>query len=390
MSDKKHGRRQSRKQEHKHSQRYGAVKRRSAPGAQPGTLIIDPDSPAPRLHLLAYGPAHFEERELAEPQLVSIGPEAPAVTWLDIEGLGDLKVMHALGQHFGLHPLALEDVINVHQRPKVDTYPDMLFVVARMCLLQEQGLETEQVCFFLGAQVLLSFQEGRPGDCFEPVRQRLRKNLGTIRQQGADYLTYALLDSLIDHYFPLLETYGNRLEALEDAIMLQPHKQMIAEIHAIRRDLQILRRAIWPLREVLSALMRDSNTQFSPEAKLHLRDCYDHVIQLMDFLETYRDLSSSLMEVYLSSMSQRMNEIMQFLTMVSTIFIPLTLIAGIYGMNFQGSHSPWNMPELEWYYGYPFALGLMLFTALGLLYFFRRRGWLGLPRSRRRSDKESV
>jgi magnesium transporter len=353
-------------------------RRRSRPGELPGTLVVDPQSPPPRLSLFTYGPDEVHEIANLKPeQLGELNVKHP-VTWLNVEGLGDIDIIRSLGKHFGLHQLALEDVVNVHQRPKLDEYPEALFIVVRMAYLHDQHLSTEQVSFFLGEDYVLSFQEGLPGDCFDPLRQRIRADLGRIRKAGPDYLFYSLLDGIVDHYFPILENYGERLEQLEDQIITRPQSGMIHQLYAIRRELLTLRRIIWPLRDVVNTLLRD-HPRLGDGIQVYLRDCYDHVVQLMDLIETYRDLTSNLMEVYLSTTGNRMNEIMKFLTILTAFFSPLTLIAGIYGMNFRTDVSPWNMPELNWVYGYPFSLLLMASTVLGLLIFFRAKGWLGLP-----------
>jgi magnesium transporter len=357
-------------------QRRKAWARRSAPGAPPGTLLPDPKAPPPVIRVIAYGPDTFTEQAVESPVLVRPFLQAWPVTWVNVEGLGDATVIRQLGDLFGLHQLALEDVINVHQRAKVEQYGDHHFIVTRMVRLGAR-LETEQVSLFLGRNFVLTFQEGLPGDCLEPVRDRLRQGHGRIREAGADYLAYALLDAVIDSYFPVLEAYGERLETLEEELITRPVPGIIPPIHDVKRDLLALRRAIWPQREALNVLLRDELPLITPETRLHLRDCYDHTVQLIDLMETYRELSSDLMEMYLSSVSNRTSEIMRVLTIIATIFIPLTFLAGIYGMNFDPDVSPWNMPELKWYWGYPFALAVMALVALTQLVFFRRRGWLG-------------
>jgi magnesium transporter len=247
--------------------------------------------------------------------------------------------------------------------------------VLRMLTAAER-LEAEQLSLFLGDRFVVTFQEGKPGDSLEPVRKRLRESAGKLRTLGADYLAYALIDAVIDGYFPVLEEYGERLETLEDEILDKPGAGTIARLHGIKRDLLEVRRAVWPLREALAALDRDPGELVTAETRVFLRDCYDHVVRVMDLVETYRELCADLMDVYLSSVSNRLNEVMRVLTVFSAIFIPLTFIAGVYGMNFHTDASPWNMPELAWKWGYPFCLGLMLATAGGLLVFFARKGWL--------------
>jgi magnesium transporter len=244
-------------------------------------------------------------------------------------------------------------------------------------------LATEQLSLFLGQGFVVTFQE-RVGDCFDPVRARLRKG-GPIRTRGPDYLTYALIDALVDSWFPVLEQHGERLEDLEDEILVHPARRTIARIHELRRDLMALRRAVWPLRDALGALCRDPTPLIAGETRTYLRDCYDHAVQIIDLLESGRELSADLTDAYLSNINNRMNEIMKVLAVIATIFLPLSFIASVYGMNFHTDKSPWNMPELAWRFGYPFALGLMVLTVIGMLFFFWRRGWL---RSEMSSEQE--
>jgi magnesium transporter len=349
-------------------------RRRTPPGSPPGTLVADAAAPRPRLRVIAYGPDRFEETEPRNVEALAGVVGHWPVTWVDVQGLGDVETVRALGDRFDLHGLALEDVINVHQRPKVELYENHVFIVTRMVggpATDGGGADTEQVAMFLGADFLLTFQE-RSGDCFEPVRERLRHAGGRIRAARADYLAYTLIDAVIDGYFPVLEGYGERVERLEDAVTARPDAALVAQIHALKRDLLTLRRAIWPQREMVNALIRDESSLVAEPTRLYLRDCYDHAIQLMDMIETYREIASGLVDLHLSSFSARLNE-----TIIATIFIPLSFITGLYGMNFDPSASRWNMPELGWRYGYPFALGLMGVVAIGLLVYFRRKGWIG-------------
>jgi magnesium transporter len=325
---------------------------------------------------MAYGPQGFKEEAVQE--IASLGSLLGRwpVTWVNVDGLGDADVLREIGRCFHLHRLALEDVVNTHQRPKIEHYGEHLFIVLRMAMISD-CLETEQVSLFLGKGFVLTFQAGLPGDCLDPVRERIRKGAGRIREAGSDYLAYALLDGVIDGFFPVLEAYGESLEDLENEILVHPEEELVARIHGVKRDLLTLRRAIWPLRDALSSLLREPDPLVHPETLPYLRDCHDHTVQIIDLVETYRELGSGMMDVYLSSVSNRMNEIMKVLTVISTIFIPLTFIAGIYGMNFNPQISPLNMPELNWFWGYPFSLALMMGIALALLLFFRRKGWLG-------------
>ena len=293
-----------------------------------------------------------------------------------------------MGGLFHLHPLALEDAVNVHQRSKVDRYGDQLFITARVPA-DTVGFRTEQVSLFVGKNFVITFLED-PGDCFEPVRRRLRDDEGLIRRRGADYLAYALLDASIDAYFPLLETFGDRLEELEDEVIATPSRTTVGRIHDAKHDLRMLRRAIWPMREAMSQLSRDDTPVIAVETRVYFRDLYDHAVQIIDIVETYRELGSDLNDLYLSALSNRMNEIMRVLTVIATIFMPLSFVAGLYGMNFDTQASPWNMPELHWRYGYPLALATMAAVAFGMLLFFRRRGWLGAQAnlSSWRNDKD--
>jgi len=349
------------------------------PGTPPGTVIVHPEAAAPTIRVLAYGPNDVIEEKISAPERIREFFDKQPVFWVDIEGLGDAGTIHALGGIFSVHRLALEDIVALHQRPKVEQYGDHLFIVARAMYLGEH-LESEQISLFVGKNSVLTFQEGRPGDCLEAIRERIRKKGGRIRDAGHDYLAYALLDAIVDSYFPILETYGERLETLEDEILLHPEVDTVARIHSIKRDLLTLRRAMWPQREIFNALLRGESAVMTAETQLYMRDCYDHSVQILDLLETYRELGSDLIDMHLSMVSNRTNEIMRVLTVISVVFIPLTFIAGVYGMNFDTDKSLWNMPELKWYWGYPFALLLMLLVALGQMIFFRRRGWLGSPR----------
>ncbi len=358
------------------SGRRGRWARRPPPGSPPGTLVAPAEEAIPPgIRMIAYGPERIEERPLATLSELDRPATAFEVTWIDIQGLGDLEVMRALGQRFGLHPLVLADIVNAHQRPKVEAYEEHLFIVLRMPHLDDD-LWTEQLSLIVGRDFILTLQE-RPGDCFDPVRARLRQDKSRMRTLGADYLAYALLDTLIDSYFPVLEHFGEALETLEREVVEQPDPGLVPRIHSLKRDLLELRRTLWPMREIMGHLLRDEATFIGAATRVYLRDCADHVFQLMDMLEIDREVASGLMDLHLSSVSLRTNEIMKVLTIIATIFIPLGFIAGVYGMNFKPDVSPFNMPELDWYFGYPFALGLMLAVALGLLGYFRRKGWIG-------------
>jgi magnesium transporter len=350
------------------------IRRRSQPGAPPGTLIADPAAASVSIDAMVYSPETLTRHPGCTAQDLAGMRAEGQVLWVDVTGLADIDLIERIGAAFGMHRLALEDVVNVHQRPKAEAFNDHVFIVARM-LVPGRGTETEQVSFFLGDNYLITFQE-RPGDCFDPVRKRLETGRGRIRQEGADFLAYALIDTIVDGFYPVLEHYGEAVELLEDEVIAHPDARQVDGIHSVKRDLLSLRRAVWPTREMVNGLIRDESPLLTAQTRLYLRDCYDHTIQLMDIVETYREIASGLLDVYLSSMSARMNEIMKVLTIIATIFIPLGFIAGLYGMNFDPKASPWNMPELGYYYGYPMALGIMVAVAGGLIAFFWRKGWL--------------
>jgi magnesium transporter len=269
----------------------------------------------------------------------------------------------------------LEDVVNLHQRAKVEDYGDTLFIVGRSVTLDER-LETEQVSLFLGKNFVVSFQE-RPGLCLDPIRQRILQDQGRVRQAGPDYLAYAILDAIVDSYFPVLDQYVERLETLDAQVSNHHPRETMGRIHEMRGELLLLRRAIWPHREALNTLARDPHLLVSDETRVYARDCLDHIVAIVDLTETYREMCSDLRDYFLTVVSARLNEIMKVLTVIATIFMPLTFIAGVYGMNFATDASPWNMPELRWYCGYPFALGLMALTALATIVYFWRKRWLG-------------
>ena len=359
----------------KKSKRDLHIERRTHPGASPGTVIPDPAQPKPDVTVIAYSGETCHQQTLTDPSKIPQLLTDHEVTWINVEGLGDAKLIEQLGELFGLHRLAMEDVVNLHQRAKVEEYGDLLFVVLRMinCDLRAG---TEQLSIFVGPKFVLTFQEGTPGDPFDGVRQRLKDNAGRIRKSGSDYLAYALIDAVIDSFYPVVEQYAEKLDVLEDAVLERPTRQTMDELHQVKADLLLVRRAIWPQREALAHLMRETTPQIQPATRVYLRDCYDHVVQIVELLETYRELTADLRDLYMSSISNRINETMRVLTIMSTLFIPLTFIAGIYGMNFDTKASPWNMPELTWYFGYPLCLLAMAVTALGMLVYFYRQGWM--------------
>jgi magnesium transporter len=344
------------------------------PGTSPGTLTVDSKAPPPTIRVIAYGPESTMDEDKIDVGRAAELAGAHPVTWVNVDGLGDSAVLARIGEAFDLHDLALEDVVNVGQRPKVEEYEDHLFIVLGMPASRDTA-HVEQVSLFLLRDTLITFQE-RPGDCLEPVRKRIHQGRARIRGAKSDYLAYAVIDAVIDSFFPLLEQYGERLLDLEGRLLAGKDVSATA-LHDISSDLLHLRRFIRPLRDLTSALAHVETNLVAEETRPFFRDCYDHALQLIDLVETYRDLASSLLELFRANEANRMNEVMKVLTIMATLFIPLTFVAGIYGMNFNPEASPWNMPELNWFLGYPAALGVMAATAVGMLLFFHRKGWIG-------------
>lgn len=339
-------------------------RRRTPPGTAPGTLAADPAATAPRLRTILYTPDGVQEGESL------LTPREGCILWLDVVGLADTALLQRIGEDFGLHPLAMEDVVNTHQRPKAEGYEAHQFIVLRMPRRDSGRFTTEQLSIFLGKGYVITFQE-QPGDVFDPVRARLRNPLGQMRRQGADYLCYALLDAVIDSFFPVIEELGDRLEVLEDRVVTDPGRTAMAEIHTLKRELMGLSAAVWPLRDLIATLQREAAPHFSDYTRLYLRDCQDHAVQLIEVVQIYREIASGLVEILLSSQANRTNEVMRVLTLIATIFIPLTFIAGVYGMNFE------HMPELGWRWGYPAVMLFMAALAAALVVWFWRKGWLG-------------
>ncbi|MGL5939901.1 MAG: magnesium/cobalt transporter CorA [Waterburya sp.] len=347
------------------------------PGSIPGTLNIEADAELPEIVLIDYNRDRVDRYSNLTPEACAEYLDTESISWVDVKGLGSENILLRLGKVFGLHPLVLEDVVNVPQRPKIEDYPQQLVIITQMVVPKPsgEGFWLEQVSLIVGKNYLLTVQEKPEKDCFRPVRRRIKFNKGTIRTMGADYLAYALWDAIIDGFFPILEIYGEKIESLEDEVIFNPGNQSLAKVYQVKRELLALRRAIWPQRNALNTLIRDGSSVIDPEILVFLRDCYDHTVQIIDIIETYRELASSLTDIYLSAISNKMNEVMKLLTVISSIFIPLTFIAGIYGMNFDTEVSPWNMPELDWYWGYPLCWLLMFSVAACLVLFFWRRGW---------------
>ncbi|MCB9507688.1 MAG: magnesium/cobalt transporter CorA [Myxococcales bacterium] len=337
-------------------------------------------SPTPLAKVFAFGPDGFVEEQVDFHRLDALRATYPVV-WADVDGHGDLQLLDALRDSLGLHHLAVEDVVNLGQRPKLEEYDENLFVVLREAQLTDATLVTEQLSIFLADGLVVSFQEA-PGDVFDSVRERIRSARGRVRRSGADYLFYALIDAVVDSYFPLLERIGDNIEALEDAVLLEATDDVISPIHVARRELLVLRKCIDPLRDALGRVPTEESAFIGEESRVYFRDVVDHLNRAHDLVDTYRDLCHSVMDSHLSVMSARLNDVMGLLTVISTIFIPLGFLVGVWGMNFDPAVSKWNMPELRWEYGYPAAIAVMALVAGAQLWFFRRRGWIRLRRRR--------
>jgi len=341
-------------------------------GLPPGTLVYTGDRvQGARITIAEYDKETFTERELASLAECPLVHGRPTVTWINVSGISHVENLEKLGECFKLHPLVLEDILNIDQRPKVEDYGDYLFIVLKKIDQDPKTGEitVDQISLILGPNYVISFQEGDGGG-FAPIRERLAAAKGRLRQEGADYLIYALIDLIVDHYFVVLEAFGERLEFLEDEVVKQPGPQTLQEVHRFKNDMILLRKSMWPLREVVSRLERRESPLIKESTALYFKDVFDHTIVAIDTVETYRDILSGMLDIYLSSVSNRLNEVMKVLTVIATIFMPLTFLAGLYGMNFK------FMPELEWRYGYFTVLIFMVAVAILMLVYFRRRKWI--------------
>ncbi|MGH1420121.1 MAG: magnesium/cobalt transporter CorA [Hyphomicrobiaceae bacterium] len=357
-------------------------RRRGVRGGEAGTLSPPHDAFPTELHVLAYSEGRLFEKSDATMEDVAACRGKYKVTWINVVGLKNIDTIRNLGRFFQLHALALEDVLSGHQRPKCEEFKDHIFLTSRIVELGRH-IDTKQVSMFLGDDFLVTFQE-RPGDCLDPTRKRIRESRGKTRSSGPDYLCYALIDTILDDYFPVIEELSDRLAHIDDQVVDRPQHKHVHMLHDLKRDLLLLRRTIWPHREMINTIIHEEHVLFKSDTRIYLRDGYDHTIQLMDLVETYREIASGLSDVYISSMSAKLNDVMKVLTIIATIFMPLSFITGLYGMNFNTS-SPWNMPELEWRYGYLFAWGIMLASVAAMLWFFKAKNWVRLPWLHKRS-----
>ncbi len=349
------------------------------PGVEHEDIVKLPGGSAPvRVTCVDFGPAqaHMQDVRNVPEFLAGRRPEWAEVRWINVDGLANMGVIHALATKYELHPLAVEDLLHLRQRAKVESYggedsglPARLFIVARMLDLEDDRLVSDQISMFLGRRTVLTFQQ-EPGDVWDPIRQRINVKGSRLRASDASFLAYSLLDAIVDHLFPLLEHYGERMDALETAILEAPQRDSLDRLHEIKRELLVLRSVAWPMRELVSSLQHDPHECVSDGTRVYLRDLYDHVVQIMEIIETYRERATDLTDSYMSRVSNHMNEIMKVLTIIGTIFIPLTFLAGVYGMNFR------HFPELDLGWAYP-AFWIVCFVVAGvMLLFFRRKGWL--------------
>jgi len=349
------------------------VKKRSKKiGHPPGTLIYIGDKKIEnvKMTLINYDEAQYQEKEVKKIEECFPFKDKPAVTWLNINGIHDVEVMRKIGEYVDLHPLLLEDIMNTDQRPKIEDFGDYIFITLKMIYYNEKKkeIEIEQVSLILGLNFVISFQE-REGDVFNSIRERIRRGKGKVRKSGADYLAYTLIDAIVDNYFIILEGTGEKIEEMEEILIANPTPNTLQGIHNLKRDMIFLRKSVWPLREIISGLERTESSLIEESTGIYLRDVYDHSIQVIDTIESFRDMISGMLDIYLSSISNKMNEVMKVLTIIATIFIPLTFIAGIYGMNFY-------IPELQFCWGYFAALFIMAVVSIIMLIFFRKKKWL--------------
>ncbi len=348
-------------------------KRSKKAGLPPGTLVHIGEKKAetPKITIMNYDEAHFQEKEIKTIEECFLFKDKPTVTWINIDGLHQVEILEKLGECYGLHPLVLEDILNTDQRPKMEDYGEYLYIVLRMLNYNDKSIEieSEQISLVLGPNFVFSFQE-REGDTFNPIRDRIRNSKGRIRKMGADHLAYTLLDSIIDNYFIILEKLGEKIEFLEEEVVTRPTPETLQTIHHLKREMIFLRKGVWPLREVISGLERGESSLIKESTRIYLRDVYDHTIQTIDTIETYRDMVSGMLDIYLSSISNRLNAVMKVLTIIATIFMPLTFLAGIYGMNFK------YMPELEWRWGYLMFWLIIIGIGAFMLIYFKKKRWL--------------
>ena len=348
-------------------------------GLPPGELVHigEKKTDKVKITVIDYNISTFIEKEVQKVEECFSFKRKPTVTWINVDGLHEVEVIEKLGNCFDIHPLVLEDILNTDQRPKMEDFEKYIFYVLKMLYINDKTHEihSEQISFILGKNFVISFQESI-GDVFDAIRERIRKGKGRIRKRSADYLVYALFDAIVDNYFIILEKIGEKIENMEEDVVSKPDPELLQDIYNLKREMVYLRKSVWPLREVINNLLREDSKLIRETTHVYLRDLYDHTIQVIDTIETYRDMVSGMLDIYMSSVSNKMNEVMKVLTIFAAIFIPLTFVAGIYGMNFNPDISPFNMPELNWFWGYPMALISMLLIGILLVIYFKRKRWL--------------
>ena len=340
-------------------------------GLPPGSVIYVNEKKVKeiKISIMDYDKDTLQERKVQQIEDCFPFKDTASVTWINVDGLHDVQLIEKIGEHFEIHPLIQEDIVHIGQRPKMEEFDSYIFVVLRMLYLKDKKIIDEQLSVVLGSNYVITFQE-RPGDVFDLLRERIRSGKYRVRKSGTDYLAYSIIDAVVDNYFILLEKLGEKIEKLEDDLLTNPSKEMLQKLHRLKREILSLRRSVWPLRETVSALERTESRLIQKSTMAYLRDLYDHTIQVIDTIESYRDMISGMLDIYLSSVSNRMNEVMKVLTMIATIFIPLTFMAGIYGMNFK------YMPELKWHWSYPVLWLVMIAIAATMIVFFRKKKWL--------------
>ena len=346
--------------------------------APAGTLVHigEQKTEKAKITIIDYDENEFQEKEVASAKECDPFKDKPTVTWINVDGIHEVNIIEEIGKQYGLHPLIMEDILNTGQRPRIEDSESFIFIVLKMlyCDEKDNEIKSEQVSLILGPNFVISFQE-KEGDVFNVIRERIRNAKGRIRKMGSDYLAYSLIDAIVDNYFVILEKIGEKIDGMEEELISKPTLATLQAIHNLKRDTIFLRKSVWPLREIIGGLERGESSLIKETTDIYLRDLYDHTIQVVDTIETFRDTVSGMIDIYLSSISNKMNEVMKVLTIVATIFIPITFVAGIYGMNFNPEVSRWNMPELSWRFGYLFTWGIMLLIALTMVLYFKRKKW---------------
>jgi len=349
-------------------------KKKKIPGSPPGTLVFTGEKKRDKvtINLIDYKGNLVSERVITDPKECKKCIKADSISWIDIEGLHDVDIISSIGESLGLHPLVMEDILNVEQRSKMEEFDDYVYIVLKMFHINQITAEItpEQVSIILAKNYVVTFQEGFEGDTFQEIRSRIRGSKGIINKMSTDYLVYTLIDSIIDSYFSIIEVFGEKIEELEEEVVNNPQRSTLSGVYSLKREMLYLRKTVWPLREAISRLERGESDLVTKSTHLYLRDVYDHTINVLDTIENYRDILSGMIDIYLSSISNKLNETMKYLALISTIFIPMTFIASIYGMNFE------FIPELHWEHGYWFAVGLMVSVGLGFLIYFKKKKWV--------------